>query len=109
HLMGLRQRSVVAIGEAVLVLGATRHYRDQTFEDLRALLLEPLVRDRVVLVRDRAQRTGVIPPVPSTGIAFWASVSDEVDARIRAQIAEGVFPIRLTARHRARASGRPHG
>lgn len=95
HLLGLRQRSVIAIGEAVLVLGATRRYRDQTLEDLRALLLEPLVRDRVVIVRDRGQGGGPLPPVPSTGLAFWASVSDEVEERIRAQIGEGVFPIRL--------------
>ena len=31
------------------------------------------------------------------GIAIWASVSDAVDAKIREQIAAGVFPVRLKA------------
>ena len=31
------------------------------------------------------------------GLAIWASVSDEVDARIREQIKAGVFPVRLKA------------
>jgi cytolysin-activating lysine-acyltransferase len=29
------------------------------------------------------------------GIAIWASVSEEVDAKIREQIKAGVFPVRL--------------
>ncbi len=29
------------------------------------------------------------------GIAIWASVSDEVDAKIREQVRSGVFPIRM--------------
>ena len=32
---------------------------------------------------------------PLAGIAFWASVSDAVDAKIREQIKGGAFPIRL--------------
>lgn len=31
------------------------------------------------------------------GLAIWASVSEEVDAKIREQIAAGVFPIKLKA------------
>ena len=33
--------------------------------------------------------------LPMAGVAIWASVSDEVDAKIREQIKAGVFPIRL--------------
>jgi len=31
------------------------------------------------------------------GIAIWASLSDEVDAKIREQIKSGTFPVRLKA------------
>ncbi len=33
--------------------------------------------------------------VDITGLAIWASVSDEVDAKIREQIRNGVWPLRL--------------
>jgi cytolysin-activating lysine-acyltransferase len=37
------------------------------------------------------------PPIEGNmlGIAIWANVSAEVDDKIREQIKEGVFPIRL--------------
>ena len=40
---------------------------------------------------------GVGKPVEGTlsGIAIWASVSEEVDAKIREQIRAGTFPVRL--------------
>ena len=31
------------------------------------------------------------------GFAIWASVSEEVDAKIREQVSNGVFPVRLKA------------
>ncbi|MCG7495092.1 toxin-activating lysine-acyltransferase [Thalassobius sp. Cn5-15] len=47
-------------------------YRHQTLADLQHLVLDPLIRDR---------------------LAIWASVSEEVDAKIR----NGVWPLRLKA------------
>ena len=61
--------------------------------DLQPLVLEPLIRDRIAIAHpkgtDRTALTGI------AGFAIWASVSQEVDAKIREQIKTGTFPIRL--------------
>ena len=40
------------------------------------------------------QKEGEPEPLPA-GIAIWAKVSEEVDAKIREQIRAGAFPVRL--------------
>ncbi|WP_375415419.1 toxin-activating lysine-acyltransferase [uncultured Bradyrhizobium sp.] len=55
------------------------------------LLVEPMTRDRIAIAR--AGGEGKVEE--TAGIAIWASVSDEVDAKIREQIQARVFPIRL--------------
>ena len=62
--------------------------------DLSHLVLDPLVRDRVAIAQPAKPATGLAEG-NLAGIAIWASVSEEVDARIREQIKAGVFPIRL--------------
>jgi cytolysin-activating lysine-acyltransferase len=63
--------------------------RRQSIADLQSLVLEPLMRDRVAIA------TGKDEDGALAGIAFWATVSDAVDAKIREQIKGGAFPIRL--------------
>lgn len=70
-------------------------YRNQTIGDLQHIILEPLIRDRIAIAYQGNAKEQSLADV--AGVAIWASVSDEVDARIREQIKAGVFPIRLKA------------
>lgn len=72
---------------------AIPRYRHQSIGDLNHVLLEPLIRDRVAIANSSKGDDPTKSPL--AGVAIWASVSDEVDAKIREQIKAGVFPIRL--------------
>jgi len=79
-------------GQVVLAMMALPRYRHMTLLDLNQLVLDPLMRDRVAVAYngpDKARTQDI------AGMAIWASVSEETDARIREQIKAGVFPIRL--------------
>ena len=89
-----RYRIQAAVGQVVLALSSTPRYRQLPFSELQPLVLDPLLRDRVALASARAEDGSPIPG-GIAGIAFWASVSDEVDAKIREQITAGTFPVRL--------------
>ena len=58
-------------------------------------MLEPLIRDRIAIAYPKDEERTAMTDL--AGLAIWASVSDEVDAKIRDQIKGGVFPIRLKA------------
>ena len=92
-LQALRAQLRESFGNIVMALMALPRYRDQTLGDLRHLVIEPLMRDRLVTAYVGEGERPVGGEV--AGIALWASVSEEVDASIRRQIREGVFPIRL--------------
>lgn len=82
-----------SFGKIVMTLMMVPRYRSQMLTDLQHLVLEPMLKDRVALAyRTKAKDD---PAADMTGFAFWASVSEEVDARIREQISNGVFPVRL--------------
>lgn len=81
-----------AFGKVAMAFMALPRYRHQTIADLQHLVLEPLIRDRIAIAYPK-EATG--PMVDIAGMAIWASVSDEVDAKIREQIKAGVFPVRL--------------
>jgi cytolysin-activating lysine-acyltransferase len=51
-------------------------------------------RDRIAIGRPAKEEPGRLTDI--AGFAIWASVSEEVDAKIRDQIKAGTFPIRLT-------------
>ena len=55
--------------------------------------MEPLIRDRIAIARPTKDEPGMLTDV--AGFAVWASVSEEVDLKIRDQIKVGTFPIRL--------------
>jgi cytolysin-activating lysine-acyltransferase len=94
-LHAVRAQMRESFGSIVMALMALPRYRDQSLGDLRHLVLEPLLRDR--LVTAHAGDGERVAGGEIAGIALWASVSEEVDASIRRQIREGVFPIRLKA------------
>ncbi len=80
-------------GKAVLAMMLLPRYRSQMLADLQHLVLDPMLRDRLAIAYP--QKTGAAPEPDMAGFAIWASVSEEVDARIREQVKAGVFPIRL--------------
>jgi len=82
-----------SFGKVVMALMMTPRYRSQTLGDLQHLVLEPLIRDRVAIAYPGNPDDAALADM--AGFAIWASVSDDVDQRIREQVANGVFPIRL--------------
>lgn len=84
-------------GKAAMSMMMLPRYRSQTIGDLQHLVLEPLLRDRLAMAypakKDKISETDLPPDM--LGFAIWASVSEQVDERIREQIKSGVFPIRL--------------
>lgn len=94
----LRGRIQVSVGQVVLALVNLPRYKSQTIGDLQHLVLEPLLRDRLAIATARPKEAGEAQSNVGenlAGIAIWASVSEEVDAKIREQVRGGVFPIRL--------------
>jgi len=92
-LAAVRSHVRESFGNVAMTMMMLPRYRHQTLADLQHLVLEPLIRDRIALAYPRETEDKSLADV--TGVAIWASVSDDVDARIREQIAAGVFPIRL--------------
>jgi hemolysin-activating ACP:hemolysin acyltransferase len=78
-----------------MAMAALPRYRHQSLADLHHLVLEPLVRDRIAIATPKAPDGAEGEIGALAGIAVWASVSDEVDAKIREQIKAQAFPIRL--------------
>jgi cytolysin-activating lysine-acyltransferase len=92
-LAAVRSQVREAFGKVAMALMMVPRYRSQTLADLQHLVLEPLIRDRLAIAYpDQAAGN---PLADMAGFAFWASVSEEVDAKIREQIAAGTFPVRL--------------
>lgn len=84
-----------SFGKVVMAMMMLPRYRNQTLADLQHLVLEPLIRDRIAIAYPGKTETPAVADV--AGLAIWASVSEEVDGRIREQIQAGTFPVRLKA------------
>ena len=78
-----------------VVFGVVPRYRHQSIADLQTLVIEPLMRDRVAIASSKSEDGTDGPGGPLAGIAFWASVSQAVDTKIREQIKSGSFPVHL--------------
>lgn len=84
-----------SFGKVAMAMAMLPRYRSQTLADLQHLILEPLMRDRVAIAYPGGDNAGPLADI--AGLAIWASVSEEVDAKIREQVQAGTFPIRLKA------------
>lgn len=84
-----------SFGNVVMTMMMLPRYRHNSLADLQHLVLEPLIRDRVAIAYPGKTEDKFAADM--AGLAIWASVSDEVDAKIREQIGAGVFPVRLQA------------
>ena len=96
-----RQAIQLGVGQMVLATMNLPRYRHQTLADITHLFVAPLMRDRVAIARRvgkveaGAEMDGAGGEETVVGVALWATVSDEVDAKINEQIRAGVFPVRL--------------
>ena len=80
-------------GKIVMAMMQLPRYRNQLVSDLQASVLDPMLRDRIAIAYPtKAQSDGA---TDMAGFALWASVSEEVDAKIREQIKASVWPLRL--------------
>ena len=93
QIAAFRTRIQANVGEVVLSMLNLPRYRHQSIGDLMHLVVEPMLRDRIAIAKSGGE--GKLEE--TAGIAIWASVSDEVDAKIREQIQARTFPIRLKA------------
>ena len=84
-----------SFGKVAMAMMMLPRYRNQTLADLQHLVLEPLLRDRVAIAYPGGEKANALSDI--AGVAIWASVSEEVDGRIREQVQAGTFPIRLKA------------
>lgn len=84
-----------SFGKIAMSMMALPRYRHQSIADLQHLVLEPLIRDRVAIAYPNDAEKSELTDL--AGVAIWASVSEEVDAKIREQIKGGSFPVRLKA------------
>jgi cytolysin-activating lysine-acyltransferase len=96
----LRNRIQSSVGQVVLAMINLPRYRNQTLGDLTHLVLEPLLRDRLAIATARPKDGGEAESNIGenlAGIAIWATVNDAGDAKIREQIKDGAFPVRLSS------------
>ncbi len=82
-----------SFGKIVMAMMVIPRYRRQALEDLQHLVLEPLINDRIAIAYPSDADGNALSDI--AGVAIWASVSEEVDGKIREQVKAGVFPIRL--------------
>lgn len=90
----LRSQVRESFGKVVMAMMTQPRYRHHTIGELAHLVLEPLTMDRIAIAYGKQVKIGA-PDI--AGFAIWASVSEEVDLKIREQIRAGVFPLRLKA------------
>lgn len=89
----LRAQVRESFGKVVMAMMGLPRYRSQSVGDLQHLVLDPLIRDRVAIAYPSQKEKGEL--VDISGLAIWASVSEDVDAKIREQIKAGTWPVRL--------------
>ncbi len=82
-----------SFGQVVMAMIGLPRNRQQSLGDLAQMVRKRLIRDRIAMARRAKKEPGLLTVI--TGFAIWASVSEEVDAKIPKQINVITFPIRL--------------
>jgi len=90
----VRETVLTRFAEVALAMSTVPRYASLSVGDLQAFALTPLIKERIAIAQSKP---GEAELARTEGIAIWATVSDEVDAKIREQIKAGVFPTRLGA------------
>jgi len=97
---GVKAQVHSSFGQVVMAMSSVPRYRHQSLADLAHLVIDPLVRDCIAIAiaspksaEDADPKAALAP----AAIAIWASVSEEVETKIREQIKADSFPVRLKA------------
>lgn len=95
---GIKTAIHSSFGQVVLAMSSVPRYRHQSLADLAHLVIDPLARDCIAIASPKPSNDSdpkaVLAPA---AIAIWASVSEEIEVKLKEQIKAGVFPIRLKA------------
>lgn len=75
-------------GEIMSVMLQSPRHKNVTLETLARQMVPAFMSDQYVLARAQADNVDV--PPTAVGVAFWASVSDEVDSRLSADPLEPI-------------------
>jgi hemolysin-activating ACP:hemolysin acyltransferase len=95
---GVKAQVHSSFGQVVLAMSSVPRYRHQSLADLAHLVIDPLVRDCIAIASPKpAEDADPKAALAPAAIAIWASVSGEVEAKIKEQIKSGAFPVRLKA------------
>lgn len=78
---------MAAFGEIVTVLMRTQEHRGKPLSDLEWLAVPAVTTGQFALAEAQSKTNGMMAPV---GLVLWASVSQVVDQRLRANLADGV-------------------
>lgn len=95
RLTDIRGKLQTSLAQVVIALSICPRYAYMPLKDLGELVIEPLMRERIALATPKPETASPLQKDTLAGIAIWATVSDEVDVKIRDQIRAGVFPVRL--------------
>lgn len=91
-----RTRSLLrhTYGQVILALSSIPHYKNVPVSALEALILAPLMQDRLIIAKS-PENSNPNEDDGLMGIVIWATVSKAVDTKIREQIKAKRFPIML--------------
>ena len=85
-----------SFGQVVLAMSSVPRYRHQSLADLAHLVIDPLARDCIAIASPKpAGDSDPKAALAPAAIAIWASVSEEVEVKLKEQIKAGAFPVRL--------------
>lgn len=94
----MRQTMLSRLGEIVLLFAGVNRYGHQPLSEIHRLCIAPMMRDRIAIAKSGSpdgDKTGETASL--LGLALWANVSKEIDAKITEQVREGVFPVKMAS------------
>ena len=89
-----RKAAAARFGEIVMLMMTAQRYWHMSIHELEWLVLQPLMRNQIAVATGSAKMEGE-EQSGTVGAAIWARVSPEVDTKIKQQIEQKVFPVRL--------------
>ncbi|WNZ54046.1 toxin-activating lysine-acyltransferase (plasmid) [Microbulbifer sp. MKSA007] len=93
QLVQMQARMREGVGTITMAMMNVPRYRNCSLADLQGLIIDPLLSNRISLAQGAENDEPQLQDI--RGIAIWASVSEDVDLKIKEQIRAGVFPLKL--------------
>ncbi len=93
-----REKVRSGLADILPMLMLIKRYRHLSLADMEWLVVSPMLQNRIALARivpDGVEKGSARPIL--RGFAFWASLDEATEAKVKEQIGAQVFPIRLRA------------